>query len=795
MNINNYEQDYFTNQNTRYPKYDIGKYITSNPMKNYQTTDNNFNAKITFSPQSPLNEMIPKPKTDLRSISQNKSLNEQQSITRDHNFQKANSLRQIKNSSYYLATFINKIGQHNSFMSVIIHFIYKMKIIRNYISQNEFVNEGKNPISSLKNIFVKYPENKKIDISKFRYAFALLFKSAMTNKFEYDKPNDPCEFYFAFVNMLHSIYNDKPLNDIFIGENDEKCNCIAHKTLYINIIKHDECECSSINRTKCSSHNCIIDIPIEKVIAISLNHSTNIFYSKEKLFSFFKSSIQHSNYLLCPLNGKNCNYNRVKSTLILTNQNFPTYLAFAYEKSSINFFTLYHILHSLILIPQFFDLENIFVLRDNINLNTQYEFIGCVFQKKIFTYTCAIKCEGGSDVSNNWTYYDDENVKIFTSWVDLISYCLKNALIPYMLYYQMKNEDDFSKGDGYSMNITKEEFKILENYAMRCTEGKNDEYSMMRKKEHIVADESDLKRVKIETKNILNTNSNTNPYKKKSNNNVNVNMELAKKLENMPLQMKYTTAPNKQKENFAKTQNAFKLNKNQNMNIITENDTNPIAKSSDIVEHREDRIRPYIEKKAEKKILPDMWICSNCNSVNKATEYKCRSCSLINNKQREILEQTNIKTTKSIDMIKQSTNMNAEYKKISCLCYSNCKDNIVQNGICTLCGREVERKPKRIIVEKEIVYKNIKGSRAKSKETSPAIKNIKKVNDNHSYHNNGKKLAINRYDDMEEYQVMNSMNKRKEATYKYKATNTNNSNASNNGYLKKKLQEYMSKRK
>lgn len=530
INYENFEKQYYSNPQ----KYNTGKYLTS--MNN---AENNFNAKITFSPQIPLTESsLNKQKIEHKSISQNRSNTSDQTRQQDHNFQKANSLRQItKSSLYHLATFINKIGSHNSFMSVIIHFIYKMKFFRNFILSLDFgplESDKGHPLYFLQKIFIKYPENKKIDISKFRYAYGQVFKNAQFNKFEFDKPNEPCEFYYSFVNLIHSFCQNSILSEVKINDNDENCNCLSHKYLYINIVKHDECECSYINRTKCSTRNCIIDIPIEKVITISNNHSNNIYYVKEKLFSFFKSSIQHSNFLLCPLNGKNCNYNRVKRNLILENHFFPLFLAFFYEKQNKDFFSLHNILHSLLLIPKYFDLENLFVLRDNINLNTQYEFVGIIFQKKSSTFSCSIKCEGSPETAEHWTYYDDENVKIFISWVDLISHCLKNALVPYMIFYQIKSEEDLNNSDNSNMKITKEEFKVLESYALRAE--RFDEFEKMRKKENLVANEYDLQKIKLqENTNILNSkiNPSNNPYKRKPNpniiNNPSYNKEQAKR--------------------------------------------------------------------------------------------------------------------------------------------------------------------------------------------------------------------------------------------------------------------------
>ena len=179
-------------------------------------------------------------------------------------------------------------------------------------------------------------------------------------------------------------------------------------------------------------------------------------------------------------------------------------------------------------------MENLFVLRDNINLNTQYEFVGIIFQKKSSTFSCSIKCEGSPEIADHWTYYDDENVKIFISWVDLISHCLKNALVPYMIFYQIKSEEDLNNSDNSNMKITKEEFKVLESYALRAE--RLDEFEKMRKKENLVANEYDLQKIKLqENTNILNykINPSNNPYKRKPNpniiNNPSYNKEQAKR--------------------------------------------------------------------------------------------------------------------------------------------------------------------------------------------------------------------------------------------------------------------------
>ena len=38
----------------------------------------------------------------------------------------------------------------------------------------------------------------------------------------------------------------------------------------------------------------------------------NLYCSKEKLISYFKNIVYHKSNVQCPLNGKDCNYNRTK---------------------------------------------------------------------------------------------------------------------------------------------------------------------------------------------------------------------------------------------------------------------------------------------------------------------------------------------------------------------------------------------------------------------------------------------------------------------------------------------------
>lgn len=103
-------------------------------------------------------------------------------------------------------TLNNRIGDHNSFLSVVIHALWNLKFIRSFIindlnTLNE--KESKNKLFyHLKSLFLKYERNKSVDITKVRNALAETFQNR--RKFLLDQPDDPVDCYFSFINSIHS---------------------------------------------------------------------------------------------------------------------------------------------------------------------------------------------------------------------------------------------------------------------------------------------------------------------------------------------------------------------------------------------------------------------------------------------------------------------------------------------------------------------------------------------------------------------------------------------------------------
>jgi hypothetical protein len=101
---------------------------------------------------------------------------------------------------------LNRIGDHNSFLSVVIYALWNMKFMRKYIINDlNTLNEKdakNNLFYNLKSLFLKYERNKILDVIKVRISLAETFQNR--RKFLLDQPDDPVDCYFAFINSIHS---------------------------------------------------------------------------------------------------------------------------------------------------------------------------------------------------------------------------------------------------------------------------------------------------------------------------------------------------------------------------------------------------------------------------------------------------------------------------------------------------------------------------------------------------------------------------------------------------------------
>jgi hypothetical protein len=104
-----------------------------------------------------------------------------------------------------LSSIENPIGSHHSFLAVVVHSIWNLKLLRNFIL-NEISLSEKDSRNRLlidtKSLLLKYSQGKTLEITKLRASLADLFQNR--RKFLVDQPDDPVDCLFAFLNAIHS---------------------------------------------------------------------------------------------------------------------------------------------------------------------------------------------------------------------------------------------------------------------------------------------------------------------------------------------------------------------------------------------------------------------------------------------------------------------------------------------------------------------------------------------------------------------------------------------------------------
>ena len=527
-----------------------------------------------------------------------------------------------------------------------------------------------------------------------------------------------------------------------------------------------------------------------------MENNNNIFTNKNNLINLYKFII-YNNYLQkinCPLNGIDCNYNRVTRKILITNldnesinsinsQNSQDGLINKYKSLTENIFFYFqylddykdiihskiNLLHILIMIPCAFDIADLFEFEKKENIKILYNYNSCIFINNSNYFSCLIK------LKNKWIFYNDNEEKIFPSYFKFIQYSLKNNLFPYLLMYTYKNVGDYSKDD-----INPEQYEELFNYALFIDNFKQKEINEKFQLFNINKNEEDLtlqqssteceeKKLSISynynninnsntpihiTKNLELNNSSNNQYKSLNKKNSCINIKNSKK----SLIIKNNTNYNfysekemsldgiKKLESFnlspLSSGNNYYIN-NKSLNLINCNDNNNMIHSAKVypLQTTEGRIKPFSKTNSNNNNLknynnkmikqltdinlinsinpPEMWICQNCNKVNKAFDYKCRLCKIINKNQKEIINifrsvsigeednYKNILTTnnninynndnrriraKSGRLFLNHKNNNSNIfptKKPKCACYTEMKDKIIKNNICILCQRKV----------------------------------------------------------------------------------------------------------
>ena len=514
-------------------------------------------------------------------------------------------------------------NENNSYITVILHTIFNIKPLFNYIlsvSQN-----NPNPphdyhlIFCLKEIFQKVQKspNDKINIRKLKESLSSLFKNR--RKFILNHPDDPVDFLFILLNSIHSFIIKSPINEI----SDEICNykCFSHKYLWMDLTRIDECGCNGTSRRLFSNHNYITDIPMNQIFNyinnnLQKNPKFNISEINQKLFFCYKDIIKNFS-MNCPMNGTRCEINKTQHRLFLANS--PSYFIFNldYNESSINFSNdtlLIDILKCFILISKNFDINMIFEEnsrnKNEYNINKKYNLFGIVFISLTKIYSCAFFHRGINNNSYFYYYKGNNNYVNFNSFYNLVLYSLKNGIIPLALFYEEKNNNEMNKrtqessieSNNSNELLTKEQIMHLEKYCNNIDNLFNNiNNNKIRTNENIL--NTMFTKQNKNSNNTLNNNkpSQSNNYKT---NNSNRTLQSTKTIQNYITENNFqnnnSNENSLQNRNTNYKQNTYNNKSVQNHNLYINNNDNYYLQNNNTTNNSNEKLDDYSDKKYKK---------------------------------------------------------------------------------------------------------------------------------------------------------------------------------------------------
>ena len=422
----------------------------------------------------------------------------------------------IKGEKNNYSILINPEGMNDSYIFVIIYAIHHMKLFRQYIinNLNKQMQSNRNIslLYNLREILFQFNKNRFINISNFVSILSDLFQTH--RKFLLDQPDDPSDLLFVLINSIHSYSLKFPLNEV----SDENCleKCFSHKFIWLDLSRIDKCKCNGSTKRLFSNHNYITDIPVNKIFnLIKIKNNVFLYDTNKKLFEYYTNLVSRIK-TNCPINGLRCPINKTFHKLHLSNS--PSYLIFNLEQNFNEYNSNYafsdlNILKNFVLIPNKFDIWNLFELNSKKNKNN-FDLIGFVLFRITKVYSCAFKNKKGLFVYYDYNWKNNiykekcdmntinKDIIEFVSYFDLVFFCIKNGLIPVMLFYQgsflteknknnnMNNNDDF---------LSKEQIDLLEKYCINTDYLNNILQNNIRKKDNLLI-----------SKNPKNVNSNSN---------------------------------------------------------------------------------------------------------------------------------------------------------------------------------------------------------------------------------------------------------------------------------------------
>ena len=178
--------------------------------------------------------------------------------------------------------FIDKEDNNSSYLKTILYSVSYMKLLNEYFLNDLQLNNRKHITNKeklliiIKDILLKIDIirnkdknlnnsihiNNIINIEQLKENLSNLFKDK--KKFLKNSPDNPIDFLYVIINLLHSLKAKMKQNQI---PNNLVCeNCFSHKYLWIKMLKIYECECKGQSKKILNRNNFFIDIALNIII-------------------------------------------------------------------------------------------------------------------------------------------------------------------------------------------------------------------------------------------------------------------------------------------------------------------------------------------------------------------------------------------------------------------------------------------------------------------------------------------------------------------------------------------------
>ena len=243
-------------------------------------------------------------------------------------------------TNFNYATFKNSYGENTCYINVILHLLYNIEQLQEFIISLYEIDESDkfSNISKSYNVNIKVPETN--DTNKFLVLIGKIlyqYKNIITYDEEEDEPKKQNKKKQVTVintsrmrNMLEKISNNKfPLNTIadpveffsfILDILNENLNEDIHKTFYLELVDEYICEkkCTKIDN-KYDKDNFMYHIYIDEILKYIEKENIKVFNFKNKLFEF-------SHFLFLSENTKTCEKCKGKMEHNLICKNVPDYI-------------------------------------------------------------------------------------------------------------------------------------------------------------------------------------------------------------------------------------------------------------------------------------------------------------------------------------------------------------------------------------------------------------------------------------------------------------------------------------